>query len=61
MYLSLSMDFELNKSLSTKMSDKEIRLAFTCFYWRWNPSGDNKQRHENRRTRERAQAKRQVP
>ena len=25
------------------------------------PCGDNKQRHENRRTRERAQAKRQVP
>ena len=30
-------DFELNKFLSTKVSGREIHLAFTCFYWRWNP------------------------
>ena len=61
MFTSLSMDFELSKFLSTKVSDKEIHLAFTCFHWRWSPCGDNKRRHENRRSREKAQAKRQVP
>ena len=29
--------FRLGKFLLTKASDKEIHLAVTCSYWRWNP------------------------